>query len=225
MSTRLLVVFVSGLALALPGAAAADPPVLQTIDQAARRPTAHFSIPGADFGAIYFATKPDRASGGSFLDENVAYVDQLTDAEIQSGTWTFESQLDPAKYYVLVNAVDLDCFWLPTCLRGYSNVLTLNVPMPTQSYRGSVTVLRYRNVASLTLRVKPQGEVLPYKVCWRLRSGKRRCVAGKVYGSDWNSPAEGSRTVGLRGMPKRTTFTWYVHGRKVASRSANTRRR
>jgi hypothetical protein len=225
VSKRALVILIFVLALALPGAAAADPPALLTIDQVSRHPTAQFSIPGADLATIYFATKPDRASDGSFLQENITDLDLLTDAEIQSGAWTYESQLNPGTYYVLLNATDVDCIGQRTCLAGYSNVLTLNVPKPAQTYRGSVSVLHYVHIASLTLRVKPLGESLPYKVCWRLKNKKRRCVKAKVDGYSWNDSASDDVSVGLRGMAKRTTFVWYVGGRKVAARTANTTRR
>jgi hypothetical protein len=225
MSRRLFVALLSVLALALPGAAAADPPALLTISQQGRHPIAQFSIPGADLATIYFATKPDRASDGSFLEENITDADLLTDAEIQSGSWMYESQLDPGTYYVLLYAIDFDCIGQPTCLVGYSNMLTLSVPKPPQTYRSSVSVLHYSHVAYLTLRVKPLGESLPYKVCWRLKSGKRRRVGGKVDGYSWNSSAEDDVSVRLRGMKNRTTFAWYVRGRKVAARTANTTRR
>lgn len=80
-------------------------------------------------------------------------------------------------------------------------------PSPAETYRGSVSVLHYIHIAYLTLRVKPPGESVPYKVCWKLKSGKRRCVGGKVDGYSWNASAEDSRSVGLRGMKKRTTFS------------------
>jgi hypothetical protein len=79
-------------------------------------------------------------------------------------------------------------------------MLTLTVPKPPQTYRGGVSVLHYVHVVYLTLRVKPLGESLPYKVCWRLKNGKRRCVVGKVDGYSWNSSAEDDVSVGLRGM-------------------------
>jgi hypothetical protein len=94
-----------------------------------------------------------------------------------------------------------------------------------QTYRGSVSVLHFSHVAYLTLLVKPLGESLPYTVCWRLKNKKRRCVTGKVDGYSWNGSASADVTVGLGGMAKRTTFVWYVHGRKVAARTANTTRR
>lgn len=226
MSRRLLVVLVAGFALALPGAAAADsPPSLLSVSQQSRHPIANFSIPGADYAFVYVATKPDRASDGSFLQENIVASDSLTLDEIQSGSWTYESQLDPGGYYVLLNATDLDCISQPTCLNGYSNMLALSVPKPPQTYRGSVSVLHYSHLAYLTLRVKPLGESMTYKVCWQLKNKKRRCVKAKVDGYSWNDTASDDVTVGLRGMAKRTTFVWYVQGRKVAARTANTTRR
>jgi hypothetical protein len=225
MSKRLFVALVSVLALVLPGAAAAQPSTLLSVAQQDRHPAATFSASGADNATIYFATKPDRATDGSFLQENIAATDWLTTDELQSGSWTYESQLDPGTYYVMMNADDYDCFEQPTCLAGESNMLTLNVPKPPQTYRGSVMVLRGAHIAYLSLRVKPLGEPLPYKVCWRLKSGKRRCVARKVDGYSWNEYGADMLDVGLRGMAKRTTFTWYVGGRKVAAQSANTTRR
>jgi hypothetical protein len=226
MSRRLFVALVSVLALALPGAAqAAQPPTLLSVTQQTRHPAATFSMPGADSASIYFATKPDRATDGSFLQENVKDSDYLTTDEIQHGSWAYEYQLDPGTYYVMMNATDYDCYEQPTCIGGYSNMVTLSVPKPRQTYRGSVYVWRYSHVADLTLRVKPLGESLPYKVCWRLKSGIRRCVSGKVDGYSWNYAASDEVSIRLRGMKNRTTFTWYVRGRKVAVRTANTTRR
>jgi hypothetical protein len=122
----------------------------------------------------------------------------------------------------MMNASDWDCFGQPTCLAGYSNTLMLTVPKPPPLYRGGVSVLHYVHVAYLTLRVKPLGESLPYKVCWRLKNKKRRCVKGSVDGYSWNDSASDDLRVGLRSMAKRTTFTWYVQGQKVATRTANT---
>ena len=49
---------------------------------------------------------------------------------------------------------------------------------------------------------------------------KQRCVTAKVGGYSWNDSASDHVTVGLRGMAKQTTFVWYVHGRKVATKTA-----
>ena len=83
------------------------------------------------------------------MQENIKDLDFLTAGEIQSGSWTYESQLDPGMYYVLLRATDYDCIGQPTCLDGYSNMLTLNVPKPAQTYRGSVLVWHYIHQANL----------------------------------------------------------------------------
>jgi hypothetical protein len=210
-------------ALVLAGSAAAQPPALLTIDQQNRHPRATFSASGADDATIYIASKPDRASDGSFLQENIEGLDLLTTDEIQSGSWLGESQIDPGVHYVMLRATDFDCLGNPSCIDGYSNFLTLNVPEPTHTYRGGVTVLHYSHIASLTLRVTQLGKSLPYKVCWRLKSKKRRCVSGRVVGYSWNDSAEGTVSVRLRGMARRTTFSWYVGGHRVTSKTANTR--
>jgi hypothetical protein len=210
-------------ALLVAGTAAAAPPSLLSVGQTNRHPTAQFSMPGADDATIYLASKPDRATDGSFLQENIKEYGFLTTAEIQSGAWLDESQIDPGLYYVMARATDYDCIGQPSCIDGYSNMLTLEVPKPHPSYRGSVHVFHYLHEADLTLRVTPLGERLPYKVCWRLKSGRRPCVRGAVSGFSWNSPAEDEVTARLRGMAKRTTFSWYVHGSRVASKTADTR--
>jgi hypothetical protein len=213
-------------ALALPGAAnASQPPTLLSVGQQNRHPSATFAMPGADDATIYFATKPDRATDGAFLQENVKEIGILTTDEIQRGSWLDASQIDPGTYYAIVRATDYDCIGQPTCIDGYSNMLTVVVPKPPQTYRGSVEVFHYSGVASLTLRVVPLGEKLPYKVCWRLKTKRLRCVSGSVDGYSWNSSADDEVSVRLRGMANRTTFVWYVRGRKVAAKTANTVRR
>jgi hypothetical protein len=223
MSRRPLVVLLFAVALVFPGAAeASTPPTLLALSQQSRHPAATFSMPGADDATIYFAAKPDRATDCSFLQENIKAIDLLTTDEIQRQSWTYQSQLDPGTYYTMIRATDWDCLGQPTCLDGYSNMLALTVPKPRQTYRGSVLVLHYSRIVSLTLRVKPLGESLPYKVCWRLKSSKRRCILGNVGGYSWNASAEDEVSVRLREMKKLTTFAWYVRGRMVALKTANT---
>jgi len=220
---RLVLATVWSTALLLTSSAsAAQPPSLLSVSTQNRHPTATFSVPGADDGTIYIASGPERATDGSFLQENLKYLDFFTADELQSGTWLSESQLDPGTYYVMLKATDYDCYGNPTCLDGYSNMLTLTVPEPTHAYRGSVQVLHYSHVVYLGFRVTQLGRALPYKVCWRLKNRTRRCVSGKVSGYSWNDSAESSLTVRLKGMNRRTVFTWYVAGRQVASKNANT---
>lgn len=206
--------------LACAGAAAAATPTLLSVAHEDRHPSATFSMPGADDATIYFATKPDSASDGGFLDENVTHSDFFTTAEIQAGGWSDEAQLDPGRYHVMLRAADYDCFGDPNCLDGFSNVLTLGIPKPAARYRGRVRVYRYLAQVELIFRVAPLGERRRYRVCWRLMTGRRKCVRGTVSGYSWNSPADDQVTVRKRGMPRVVTFVWYVDGRRVASNRA-----
>jgi hypothetical protein len=200
-------------------AVASTTPTLARVGQQNRHATADFAAPGADDATIYFATKPDRASDGRFLDENVKDLDILTSDEIQAGHWTNSSQLDPGTYFVMLRASDIDCLGDPNCLDGFSQVLTLTVPVPAQRFRAKVEKLAFTSTVSLGLTVTPLGERLPYRVCWSRIRGPRKCVSGTVDGFSWDASASDSLTVRTRGMRRRTTFTWFVRGRKVASKS------
>jgi hypothetical protein len=211
-------------ALAIPAAAGAAPPVLISVGQQNRHPTATFSAPGADIATIYLASKPDRATDGRFLEENVERVDFLTDDEIQRGVWLDSEQIDPRVYYVMLRADDFDCE-APNCTEGFSSVMTLRIPKPRPTYRGSVVaIFRYSGVVMLQFTATPLGERLPYRVCWRLKSRKRRCVSSAVRGYSWNSSASDTVSVRMRGMARRTTFTWHVGGRAVSAKTVNTAR-
>jgi hypothetical protein len=204
--------------VACAGTAAAAAPTLLTVGDQNRHPTATFSMPGADDATIYFATKPDRATDGRFLEENVEDLDFLTTDEIQGGQWLDSAQLDPGRYYVLLRATDNECFGGdPACMEGFSNMLTLAVPRPVPRYRGAVRVSRYLSTVDLHFRVAPLGERLRYRVCWTRVDKPRKCVRSTVDGYSWNSAATDQIEVSKREMPNRTAFAWYVDGRKVAS--------
>jgi hypothetical protein len=228
---RVFLIAVAVACLAFPGAALAVPPTLTSVTQQDRHPVATFSAPRADFASIYLSSKPDRATDGSFLQENIKELDSLTDSEIQSGRWVDESQIDPGTYWVILRASpDFDSCYIfdtggfdPACADGFSNVLTLTVPKPPIRYTARVTAYRYSQIASLDLTAKPLGERVSYRVCYRLRSGSRRCLNGTLDGYSWNSSADDSLTVATRNLPTITTFTWYVGGSKVASRRARVR--
>lgn len=216
------------VALAMLGfadAAQAAPPALLSVGHQNRHPTATFSAPGADLVTIYFANKPDRATDGYFLEENVEHVDLFTADEIQRGVWLDSGQLDPGLYFVMLRASDFECYINPDCTDGFSNLTTLEVPKPRPTYRGSVGFV-FRNIGVIYLRltVRPLGERLPYRLCWRLKSKRRKCVSGAVAGYSWNSSASDELRISMRGMAKRTRFIWYVKGRAVAAKTVNTRR-
>jgi len=213
------------LVLVMNDAAVAASPTLVSVRQEDRHPGASFAMPGADDAAIAIASSPDRATDGSFLEENVAAFDLLTDAEIESGSWSYESQLDPGTYYVMVNATDLDCLDQPDCLQGFSNVVGLTIPKPALRFSSEVTVYRVLSLVDLTFTVSPLGESLPYRVCWTRKARPRKCMRGNVVGDSWNSEASDSIEVRKRGMRRTTTFSWYVDGAKVASKRVRIRTR
>lgn len=210
------------LGLALPATAAgaeAAAPTLTTVGQRDRHATATFSMPGADDATIYFATKSERATDGSFLQENVEHLDLLTTDEIQAGRWLDEAQLDPGTYHVMLRATDYECSGEPGC-GGFSNVVPLTIPRPAARYRGKVRAYRFLSAVTVGFRAARLGERRPYRVCWRLVSGRRKCVRGALRGYSWNSPAEDELSVRKSGMGGVERFVWYVDGRKVASKRA-----
>jgi hypothetical protein len=208
--------------------ALAVPPSLISVTAPDRHPAATFAAPKAGDVTIYFSTKPDRASDGRFLSENVAETDFLTDDEIQSGKWTYERQIDPGTYYVMLNASpDFDQCYIfgsgtydPACADGFSNVVQLVVPKPTTRYRATVEAFRFINVAHLSLTGAPLGEKRPYKVCYPNRTGRRVCVNGTLDGYDWGSSAQDDLRVSTRALRPITTFSWYVGTSLVARKTA-----
>lgn len=221
MRGRVVVVtFALVVVLALAGTAGAVPPTLRAVEQQNRHPVATFDAPHADDVTFFLATKPDRATDGRFLDENIKARDFLTDSEIQGGRWVGERQLDPGNYWVMLLASpDFNSCYIfdtgeydPACANGFSSVLTLTIPEPAVRYRASVRVYRYLGQASLRLIATPLGEKRPYRVCYRLSSGQRRCLIRSLAGYDWNSSAEGSLTISTRRLPRFATFSWYVSG-------------
>lgn len=141
----------------------ATSPSLLTVGAQDRHPEATFSAPGAEDATIYFATRPDRATDGRFLEENVVHLDIMTADEIQTGRWLDSAQLDPGTYYVLLRATDDDCVGDPNCLNGFSAMLTLSVSKFEQTFTGRAKAYRYLSIVDLTLRVNPLGETLRYR--------------------------------------------------------------
>jgi hypothetical protein len=211
-------------ALMVVGRAQAATPTLVNVGQQDRHPQATFgTLPGVDGLTVYMATKPDRASDGSFLQENIKEADFLTADEIASSSWLYERQLEPGLYYLMARAFDFDCYQNPNCIEGFSNMLTLTIPKPAQRYRTSVQLLPFIGVGYLNLSVSPLGEKLPYRVCWTLTRGSR-CLRSTVTGYSWNAPASDLLRVSLRRMRKLTTFTWYADGRIVSVKRVRIRR-
>lgn len=175
---------------------------------------------------IYFASKPDQGTDGSFYQENIVTEDSLTSDEIQAGSWTYSDQLDPGTYYVMINASpNFDLCYDPntgtydlSCANGYSNVVTLKVPIPRIRYGASVSVLRYLNQADLRLKATPLGVKQRYRVCYLDRAKKKKCVSGTLGGYSWDSSATDDLSVSTSKLAPETTFTWYVGSRAVAKK-------
>jgi hypothetical protein len=225
-ASRLAVAIVAAAAaLTVVGAANAAPPALLTVGQQNRHASATFSAPGADLATIYVASKPDLASGGGFLEENIKRIDFLTADEIQRGAWLDAEQLDPGLYYVMLRVSDYECPRNPNCTQGYSSIVPLAVPRPRSRYSARVfAVFRRSSVMYLQLTVSPLGERLPYRVCWRLKNKRRTCLSRTLNGFSWNRSVTDIPRIRMRGMGGRTRFSWYVRGRRVAAQTVNTAR-
>jgi hypothetical protein len=227
LARLLILTAIAAAAAAFAGPSAfAAAPVIQQISVQARHPAVSFTAPQADSVSIYFATKPDRATDGSFLQENIASSDFFTDDEIQAGHWLDDTQLDPGTYYVLLNASpDFDsCYVIangdydPACANGYSNLATLVVPRPAVHYSVAVTSFKFLKQLDLRLTASPLGVDTPYKVCYLTKAKARRCVVGKLDGFGWNSPADDTLDISTRNLARTTLFTWFVAGHAVANR-------
>jgi hypothetical protein len=215
-----------GCGLALPGVAAAVPPLISSVTVQNRHPIVVFSAPKADQVSVSIATKPDRATDGSFLSENVAGGALLTDSEIQAGRWLGPDQLDPGTYWLMLRAFpDFDLCYIvdtatydPSCAQGYSDPVQLVVPKPPTRYAASVQVFRFSKRAYLILRAAPLGEKRAYRLCYRNAAKALRCLRGTLDGFSWNSGISDQLSVTTRGLAKFTTFQWFVGSTKVAQK-------
>ncbi len=208
------------------------PPSLVSVSVQARHPSAAFSAPRSDGVTIYFSTKPDRATDGSFLTENIKTLDLLADSEAQSGRWLAEDQLDPGSYWVMLRASpDFATCWNyevfsgidPACADGYSNVLTLLVPKPASRYTARATSYRFLGQVTVVLTATPLGESRPYRVCYRTIAKRTLCTSGTLDGFSWNTASSDSLTVKTRALPAITTFNWFVGSSKVATKRIRVR--
>jgi hypothetical protein len=121
------------VAVAAPAALGA-PPVLHSVGHQARHPVATFSAPGADWISVYVASRPDRATDGSFFTENIKAVGILTGDVVQAGRWLYASRLNPGVYWVMLWAsADWAACWdweafggmNPACADGHSEPMQL----------------------------------------------------------------------------------------------------
>jgi hypothetical protein len=216
----------SGVVAATPALAVS--PTIASVGQQDRHPTVTLAAPRADSVVVYIASKPDRATDGSFLQENVVDLDYLTDSEIQSGRWLDSSQIDPGSYFVMLQATrdfaSCDSYDAnfnpvidPSCADGFSTVVPLTVPRPKTKYTVKTYLLRNIGLVYLTFTGKPLGLKVPYQVCWKQPAGKKnmlrkRCVKGTLNGYSWSADASDTLSINTKGMARRTKFTWYTRG-------------
>ena len=209
--------------------ALAVPPVITAVGQQDRHPTVSLSAPRADSVTVSIASKPGRATDGSFLQENVVEYGFLTDSEIQSGLWLDSSQIDPGSYFVMLDATrdftscesydaNFNEVIDPSCADGFSTVVPLTVPRPKTKYRVKTMLLKYIRIAYLTLTAKPLGVKVPYQVCWKRPTGRKKtlrtkCVKATLSGYSWSDDASDLLRISTKGMSRRTRFTWYTRGR------------
>jgi hypothetical protein len=234
MRRSLLLLPLAIAALVVPAEALAVAPTLIAVGQQNRHVTAGFSAPRADFATIYVASKPDRATDGNFLQENVKSEDVLTASEIQSGQWLNHEQVDPGTYWVMLEADPAEGCYLvdaaygvyldPACADGFSNIVQLVVPEPAIHYSAAATVYRYLDEVDLQLTATPLGADRDYRLCYRLKTGHTRCLAGTLHGVLWNTSTDDTQTISKRNLPRVTTFNWYVGGKRVATKRVLIRR-
>jgi hypothetical protein len=208
--------------------ALAVPPEITAVGEQDRHPTILFSAPRAASVTVYVASKRDRATDGTFFQENVVATGLLTDSEIQSGEWLDSSRIDPGSYFVMVEASGGACDGYdsnavagvtdPSCADGFSSIVRLTIPKPRTKFTVKVDVLRFMRTVSLELTGKPLGENLPYRVCWRQpaegRKFQKRCRTSSLDGYSWSHDATDSLLIDTEGMARRTTFTWHSRGSK-----------
>lgn len=215
-------------ALVVANSAIAAPPRITSVASEDRHPVVRFSAPRADYVTVDVAKSPARATDGSFLSENIADSDFLTDSEARAGVWKDDSQLDPGTYYVLLKAsAESSCVSFPppnydevvnpACANGWSEMATLVVPRPSQRWRATGQRYTYLKQIEFTTTLTPAGDNVPYRICWRTKAKKSRCLSGTVEGYDWNSAASDTLSIRTVGLATRTTFTWYIRGQKVGS--------
>jgi hypothetical protein len=227
LCTVFCLAFLSSVVTATPALAVS--PAITAVGQQDRHPTVSLVAPRADSVTVYIASKPDRATDGSFLEENVVESGFLTDSEIQSGQWLDRSQVGPGSYFVMVRAsldftscvsVDPNSAALindPSCADGFSTVVPLTIPTPKTKYTVKTLLLKNIRIAYLTLTGSPLGVKVPYQVCWKQPTGKKktltkRCVKATLSGYSWSADASDELRINTKGMARRTKFTWYTRG-------------
>jgi hypothetical protein len=210
---------------------------LLTAGHEARHTVVTFSAPRANPVAIYIASRPDRATDGRFLDEDIVTLDILTPSEIQAGRWLSESQLEAGTYWVNLRASpDFASCWDferfrgldPACADGYSNVLQFEIPRGPVRYEwnfirpfaGAVPAGYVYTGERLLIQIRarglPAGERRGYQLCV-LRPRREVCKRDTFTGPAWRTREW--RILPGEGRNRRYTWLVRVNGRTVLRRS------
>jgi hypothetical protein len=93
----------------------------------------------------------------------------------------------------------------------------LTIPTPKTTYTVKTLLLKNIGIVYLTLTAKPLGVKVPYQVCWKQPTGKKktltkRCVKATLSGYSWSADASDLRRISTKGLARRTKFTWYTRG-------------
>src|SRR4051812_34870420 len=83
----------------------------------------------------------------------------------------------------------------------------------------TVKTLLFKNIriVYLTVTGNPLGVKVPYQVCWKQPTGKKKtlkkkCVNATLNGYSWSADASDLRRISTKRMIRRTKFTWYTRG-------------
>ena len=95
--------------------------------------------------------------------------------------------------------------------------MPLTIPTPKTTYTVKTLLLKNIRIVYLTLTGKNLGVKVPYEVCWKQPTGKKKtlrkkCVNATLDGYSWSADASDLRRISTKGMTRRTKFTWYTRG-------------
>jgi hypothetical protein len=117
---------IAAAALVLAPVSSASAPMLLSVGDINRHPTATWSLPpGVESRVAEVATSPQTSTDGYFFFENVKASDVLEPAQT---SWVYNFQLDPGTYYVHIGGFDTTCGTCP--IREWSEIKTLVIAAP-----------------------------------------------------------------------------------------------
>jgi hypothetical protein len=237
-----IAIVAAAVCVAIPGAASAAPPVLQTVgfDQATKVLSATWSLPpGVQTGVIEANTNPALDSQGYFLfGANDGYYGSNVIFDLPGSaatSWVHSyPDLPAGHYYVHVSGYDTTCDRCAIPEWTTLGAFDVNPPPPRPRYQASVrsihpgaialpgnwtysgdTVrLRFRNATARA------ADVRVYRACYTYRRGVA-CRSRKIVGRRWDSwrlRVKPAMAAGGRGY---IGFTWRVNQHVVARKWVN----